>query len=31
MKIYILPVPNRLQPSKQINNYPQHNKDYGVE
>lgn len=31
MKIYILPIPKKLQPKKQIQIYPHHNKDFGVE
>lgn len=31
LKIYIIPVPDTLQPSKQNLTYPPHNKDYGVE
>jgi len=31
MKIYILPVPAKLQPDKQIHQYPVHNKDYDIE
>ncbi|MEW6065208.1 hypothetical protein P378_10765 [Desulforamulus profundi] len=31
MKIYILPVPKKLQPAAQVFKYPRHNKDYGVE
>jgi hypothetical protein len=30
-KIYILPVPQKLQPSGQPFRYPQHNRDYGIE
>ena len=31
MKIYILPIPSKLQPNAQSLSYPQHNNDYGVE
>jgi len=31
MKIYILPVSHKLQPTQQIQLYPAHNKDFGVE
>ncbi|HEY0257099.1 MAG TPA: hypothetical protein VGC39_06635 [Candidatus Methylacidiphilales bacterium] len=31
MSVYILSVPPDLQPARQVNNYPAHNEDYGVE
>lgn len=31
MKIYILPIDKKFQPSRQPFRYPRHNKDYGVE
>jgi hypothetical protein len=31
MKIYLLPAPPKLRPISQIFNYPEHNKDFGVE
>lgn len=31
IKIYILPVPSKLQPSSQPFKYPNHNEDYGLE